>query len=203
MIIEQDTQHLRELSHACKASPFAQSAMPAMDTSYLTTQVTTIIGQLHGLFDDIGVPNHDRESREAEVGAFLLCQHEFADAGVALCCLVRDLEQPASDSHCVSSTQKIVPFSSHVLTALCSEKTGLTEEAHRIIKSIRQMEASLEDDKVITSYRSEDEDIKVTVPLIRCLQSLKERHNTMAKLHRERFEQVKSKHLALVLRHSS
>ena len=38
-----------------------------MDTSYLTTQVTTIIGQLHGLFDEIGVPNHERESRETEV----------------------------------------------------------------------------------------------------------------------------------------
>ena len=38
-----------------------------MDTSYLTSQVGTIIGQLHGLFDEIGVPNHERESREAEV----------------------------------------------------------------------------------------------------------------------------------------
>lgn len=38
-----------------------------MDTSYLAQQVTTIIGQLHGLFDDIGVPSHDRDSREAEV----------------------------------------------------------------------------------------------------------------------------------------
>ena len=38
-----------------------------MDTSYLAQQVTTIIGQLHGLFDDIGVPSHERESREAEV----------------------------------------------------------------------------------------------------------------------------------------
>ena len=38
-----------------------------MDTSYLTTQVTTIIGQLHGLFDEIGVPSHERESRETEV----------------------------------------------------------------------------------------------------------------------------------------
>jgi protein regulator of cytokinesis 1 len=38
-----------------------------MDTSYLTSQVATIIGQLHGLFDEIGVPNHERESREAEV----------------------------------------------------------------------------------------------------------------------------------------
>ena len=40
---------------------------PAMDTSYLTTQVSTIIGQLHGLFDEIGVPSHERESRESEV----------------------------------------------------------------------------------------------------------------------------------------
>lgn len=39
----------------------------AMDTSYLAQQVTTIIGQLHGLFDEIGVPNHERDSREAEV----------------------------------------------------------------------------------------------------------------------------------------
>jgi len=38
-----------------------------MDTSYLTTQVSTIIGQLHGLFDEIGVPSHERESRESEV----------------------------------------------------------------------------------------------------------------------------------------
>ncbi len=41
--------------------------MPAMDTSYLTTQVSTIIGQLHGLFDEIGVSSHERESRESEV----------------------------------------------------------------------------------------------------------------------------------------
>lgn len=39
-----------------------------MDSNYLTTQVSTIIGQLHGLFDEIGVPDHERESRESEVG---------------------------------------------------------------------------------------------------------------------------------------
>ncbi|KAK3996042.1 anaphase spindle elongation protein 1 [Cladorrhinum sp. PSN332] len=38
-----------------------------MDTSYLAQQVNTIIGQLHGLFDEIGVSNHDRETREAEL----------------------------------------------------------------------------------------------------------------------------------------
>lgn len=39
----------------------------AIDTGYLTTQVTSIISQLHGLFDEIGVPSHERESREQEV----------------------------------------------------------------------------------------------------------------------------------------
>ena len=38
-----------------------------MDTSYLTTQVSTIIEQLHGLFDEIGIPSHERESRESKV----------------------------------------------------------------------------------------------------------------------------------------
>lgn len=40
---------------------------PAMDTGYLSQQVNSIIGQLHGLFDEIGVPGHERETREAEV----------------------------------------------------------------------------------------------------------------------------------------
>lgn len=39
----------------------------SVDTSYLTTQVNSIIDQLHGIFDDIGVPNHERETRETEV----------------------------------------------------------------------------------------------------------------------------------------
>ena len=45
-----------------------------MDTSYLTTQVSTIIGQLHGLFDDIGVPSHERDSRESEVSPSISIQ---------------------------------------------------------------------------------------------------------------------------------
>jgi protein regulator of cytokinesis 1 len=39
-----------------------------MDTSYLSQQVTTIIERLHGFFDEIGVPSHERDSRESEVG---------------------------------------------------------------------------------------------------------------------------------------
>lgn len=38
-----------------------------MDTSYLAQQVNSSIAQLHGLFDEIGVPNHEREARESEV----------------------------------------------------------------------------------------------------------------------------------------
>ncbi len=39
----------------------------AMDTSYLTTQVTTIISQLHGIFEEIGIPRNERETKETEV----------------------------------------------------------------------------------------------------------------------------------------
>jgi Ase1/PRC1/MAP65 family protein len=39
-----------------------------VDASYLTTQVNSIVDQLHGVFDEIGISSHERESREAEVG---------------------------------------------------------------------------------------------------------------------------------------
>ncbi|KAL8660515.1 MAG: hypothetical protein Q9202_006470 [Teloschistes flavicans] len=126
-----------------------------MDTSYLTTQVTTIIGQLHGLFDDIGVPTHERESRETELFAAL--------------------------SETLNNQLRLVT----------TEKNELTEEAHRIIKTIKQMEASLEDQKPSGTYELEDQSLKVTVPLTRCVAGLKEKYNTVARLHSERFEQVK------------
>lgn len=46
----------------------------AVDTSYLTTQVNNIVEQLHGIFDEIGVPAHERDSREAEVSCFGLSE---------------------------------------------------------------------------------------------------------------------------------
>lgn len=69
----------------------------------------------------------------------------------------------------------------------------MTEEALRIITTIKQMEASLDDNKSRLEYEPEDEDLKITYPLIRCLQGLKEKHFQIAKLHKERFEQIKSK----------
>jgi hypothetical protein len=42
-----------------------------MDTSYLEKQVSTIINKLHELFDEIGVPSHERDTRESDLFAAL------------------------------------------------------------------------------------------------------------------------------------
>lgn len=70
----------------------------------------------------------------------------------------------------------------------------MVEEAQRIITIIRQMEASLDDSQSHRDYSSGD-DLKITYPLTRCLQGLKEKHQQISKLHKDRFEQVKSTHL--------
>ncbi len=126
-----------------------------MDTSYLTTQVSTIISQLHELFDQIGVSSQDRDAREAELFTAL--------------------------SETLHNQLRLVT----------AEKADLHNEANKIIKTIKQMEASL-DDPTNNQYQLDDAELKVTVPLSQCLQTLKEKHNTIAKIHRERFEQVKS-----------
>ncbi|KAF2863147.1 hypothetical protein K470DRAFT_226918 [Piedraia hortae CBS 480.64] len=120
-----------------------------MDTSYLSQQVTTIIERLHGFFDEIGVPSHERDARESELFAAL------SDT------LHQQLNQVAKEKH------------------------ELTETAQKLIKSIRQMERSLDDDP------SEEETLKVTHPLLDCIQSLKEKHHLISRQHRERFEQVR------------
>ncbi|KAK7530948.1 microtubule associated protein-domain-containing protein [Phyllosticta citribraziliensis] len=126
-----------------------------MDTSYLAQQVTSIIGQLHGLFDDIGVSNHDRDAREAELFSAL--------------------------SETLQNQLKLVT----------SEKQEAEEECRRLIKTIKQLQASLEGRSSRDSYDPEESDVRITYPLSRCLQTLKERHKAIAKAHRERFEQVK------------
>lgn len=72
-----------------------------MDTSYLAQQVTTIIGQLHGLFDEIGVPSHERDSREAEVrcDAHVHGTVSRLTCAPALLCAVRDAAQSAAPGH--------------------------------------------------------------------------------------------------------
>jgi Ase1/PRC1/MAP65 family protein len=76
-----------------------------------------------------------------------------------------------------------------------SEKKKMVEEANGIITIIRQMEVSLEDSRARRSQRSDDE-LKITYPLTRCLAGLKEKQVQIARLHRERWEQVKSMSLS-------
>lgn len=75
---------------------------------------------------------------------------------------------------------------------MTAEKKDMVDEAQKIITTIRQMEASLDDSKARRDYHGEDDELKVTYPLSRCLQVLKEKHIHISRLHRERFEQVKS-----------
>ncbi|KAL1891908.1 Microtubule bundling protein [Ceratocystis pirilliformis] len=125
-----------------------------MDASFLSHQVNSIIEQLHGLFDDIGVPSHDREARETELFAAL------------------------SDT-----------LNNHV-RQVNSEKKDLIEQAQQLISAIRQMEASLEDGKE-SIREKEDDGLRVTYPLVRCLKVLHEKHQQIHRIHRERFAQVK------------
>lgn len=53
------------------------------------------------------------------------------------------------------------------------------------------MERSLDDSRSDDEYADEQDGLKVTFPLHACIQHLKEKHHTISKLHRERYEQVK------------
>lgn len=60
------------------------------------------------------------------------------------------------------------------------------------MQTIRDMEQSLVDNKRSPSQGSDNGDMTVTYPLTRCLQGLKEKYTKVSKIHRERFEQVRS-----------
>lgn len=77
------------------------------------------------------------------------------------------------------------------LSVVTAEKKEMVDEAQRIITLIQQMEMSLDDTK--TQRQFEDDELRITYPLTQCLKGLKEKHQYISKLHRERFEQVKSK----------
>jgi len=80
----------------------------------LTQQVTTIINQLHGYFDEIGVPSHERDSRESEVGHLEERNNPGLGLilGIALCSIVGNTSQPTETSRivCLDSTRQLVPI---------------------------------------------------------------------------------------------
>lgn len=73
-----------------------------------------------------------------------------------------------------------------------AEKKELVVEAQKMITTVRQMEASLDDPRLRRSHQSDDDGLQISYPLTRCIQALKEKHSQVARVHRERFEQVKS-----------
>src|SRR5258707_14750775 len=62
-------------------------------------------------------------------------------------------------------------------------KNEMTEEAQRIITTIRQMDISINGPKD-HQYEVEDDDLRVTIPLIPCLQTLKEKHLQISRIHK-------------------
>lgn len=69
----------------------------------------------------------------------------------------------------------------------------MTEEAQRLIKTIKQMQDSMDDSKTGTRFKNDD--TQVTYPLTRCLKALKEKYNSVAKQYQERFEQIRSQYI--------
>ena len=72
---------------------------------------------------------------------------------------------------------------------MTNEKHTLTEEATRLITQIQQMQQSLDGTPQDVYDR---EDLRVAYPLKPCLQALQEKHKAVYKVHKERYEEVKS-----------
>jgi protein regulator of cytokinesis 1 len=80
-----------------------------------------------------------------------------------------------------------------------SEKQDMIAEAEHLINTIKQMEVALDDEKANGQYEL-DNDVQVTFPLNRCIVALKEKYSAISRLHRERYEQVKSMSHSTVFR---
>ncbi|RKF73623.1 Anaphase spindle elongation protein 1 [Golovinomyces cichoracearum] len=124
-----------------------------MNKGNLSSQITGVIEKLNFVYEEIGIPCHERETRESEMFATL--------------------------SHILNDYVRKATI----------EKNDLMEEAKIIIKTIKQMEDSLEDKKSHTDHK--DDDVKITYPLKQCLKDLKRKHLQTSKLHKERFEEIK------------
>lgn len=68
----------------------------------------------------------------------------------------------------------------------------MTQEAESLITAIQQMESSLSDERANGQYELNRDDLRVTYPLNKCIAFLREKNDSMSKLHRERYQQVKS-----------
>ena len=78
---------------------------------------------------------------------------------------------------------------------VAAEKKTLLDDAQRMIATIRQMESSLGDGG--GDPDCSDDALQITFPLSRCLKILRDKHSQISRLHRERYEQVKSVFLSV------
>lgn len=67
----------------------------------------------------------------------------------------------------------------------------MIDEAKKIVSAIRQMELSMSDSKQ-RRKNSNEESMKISYPLMQCLQTLKEKHDQVQRVHSERVVQVQS-----------
>jgi protein regulator of cytokinesis 1 len=108
----------------------------------------------------------------------------------------RYVAQPMS-TYAYTYTDRLQLFSAlsetlhNQLKQVTSEKHEMTEEAERLIKAIKQMEASLVDSKPDPNNPKND-GVAITYPLTRCVKELKAKYSQISQLHRERWEEVKS-----------
>ncbi|KAI2373143.1 Microtubule bundling protein [Ophidiomyces ophidiicola] len=149
----------------------------AVDTSYLTTQVNNIVHQLHGLFDEIGVPNHERDSRESELFAALsdtLNEHlkrvnsekeDMIDEAKHLITTIKQMEASLDDSAYGSRRASDDPDLcitlplNHCL-AFLKEKHAAVSKLHRErFEQVKKLVEALE------SYSSHLESTFVKIPL--------------------------------------
>lgn len=77
------------------------------------------------------------------------------------------------------------------LRLVSSEKKGLIDEAKKIATATRQMELSMSDSKQ-RRKNSNEGSMKVSYPLMQCLQTLKKKHDEVQRVHSERVVQVQS-----------
>jgi protein regulator of cytokinesis 1 len=68
----------------------------------------------------------------------------------------------------------------------------MTEEGREIITAIKGMNASLDDFKSQSEFIPQDEELKISYPLVACLEMLKEKHRQVSSLYKIRTEQVQS-----------
>ncbi|KLJ13383.1 hypothetical protein EMPG_11672 [Blastomyces silverae] len=148
----------------------------AIDTGYLTTQVTSIVSQLHGLFDEIGVPSHDRESREQELFASLSdtlqshlrrvnCEkNDMIDEAQQTIQLIKQMEASLDDStkhdHQIDGGDLRITFPLNRCLKVLKEKYTTISKLHRErFEQIKKLVQALE------SYSSHLEPSFVKVPL--------------------------------------